>query len=332
MAELDIVRFTPLYSLIQVDGTQLTKTFRNLTPAVFTELHLHDFLAKHCPSVVPVLRSGVWQGVAVLGLQLCPQGSLADFLSLKPALHSEFEVFSLCMQMIEAVGEVHQLRVAIGNIDLSNWLLRPEGGVYLTDFGSAVLVETGHSLAVARQLHFPASPFELDLKALGKTCLELVARRRLPDFCSLSTEEKSALVARKCSEAGYSPHLTDLITYLLHRCTVASSAIDLFSLEKTLPNSPPTYHRTADTYDLTDPTPVSQPCALCQRVVEADFSLLTCEHRLCPVCLHGAVSKQGILCPKCRRVTKLEEVEGRAGLSEKVRMYAVRLLSSCRAC
>lgn len=324
MEELAIVGHCPLQSILQIEDCHMVKTFLTLTPAVFAELHFHGFLTKQCASVVPVLASGLNQGVATLRLQLCPQGSLADVLALNSQIYSEFEIHSLCVSMIQALKDIHQLRVAMGNIDLSNWLLRPEGGLYLTDFGSAVLVETGHSLAVARQLHFPTSLFELDLKALGKTCLELVSRRRFPRFSTLTTGEQTELVARKCSEAGYSSYLAGLVTYLLE-CTTASSALDYFSLEKTLPSSLPTHHK-ANSEDFTKDTPVSQPCLVCQRVVEADFALLICEHRLCSLCLHGAVSKQALLCPKCRRITQLADIEGRSGLAEKVKTYVVRLL------
>lgn len=331
--ELEITRYTPVRSLLQITDTHVAKTFYLSSPEVFTELHLHDFTAKKCKSVVPVLSARMEKGAAVLRMLLCPQGSLADVLSLQPATYSEPEAFALFMSMLQTISSVHQLRVAMCNIDLSNWLLGAENEVYLTDFGSAVLIETGHSIAASRALHFPSSCFELDLKALGKMFVEIIARKRIPYILSLSRDESSALVQRKCQEAGYSFYLSSIITYLLHDCPTASSALDLFGLEKTLPNPLPQYHSALDTSVLATnaaaelaPAPVSQPCVVCSSRVEADLALLVCQHRLCPVCLHGAVAQQGLLCPKCMQTTMLRDIEVRTDLPEKIKKYVVGLL------
>jgi hypothetical protein len=163
--------------------------------------------------------------------------------------------------------------------------------------------------------------------------VEIISRKRIPDIFSLSREESWDLVHRKCQEAGYSFHLSTLITYLLNDCPTASSALDLFGLEKTLPNPLPQHHNVPDTSVLDTnaatelaPVPVSQPCVVCRSRVEADLALLVCQHRLCPVCLHGAVAQQGLLCPKCKQTTVLRDIEVRTDLPEKIKKYVVGLL------
>lgn len=324
--EMPITKYRPVRSHLQITTTQAVKIFHSSTAEVFTELHLHDFTAKNCTGVVPVDSAGIEEGAAVLRLLPCPQGSLADVLYMQSAAYSEPEVFAWFFSMLETINTVHQLRVAMCNIDLSNWLLGAENKVYLTDFGSAVLIETGRSIAVSSQLHFPSSCFELDLKALGKLFVEIVARKRIPYIFSLSKEESSALVQRKCQETGYSSHLSNLITYLLHDCLNASGALDLFGLEKTLPNPLPQHHSVLEASEVTELAPVSQPCVVCRSRVEADLALLVCPHRLCSICLHGAVTQQGLLCPKCKQVTVLRDIEGRTDLSVKIQKYVVGLL------
>lgn len=317
MEEVPITPHVPVHSTFHFTALSVVKEFRTASPEAFQELYIHEYLAPRCPGVVPVLNTQIHLGTVSLTLFPCPSLSFADLLtSPSPPLYPEPQLLAFMSTMLQTLTQIHSFRIALRNIDLSNWLFHPQNGIFLTDFGESTLIpKENHEIGA----------FLKDIKALGVVFLELTAQKRFLWLNLANQREISELVLRKCSEKGYSRLISDLILHLFYDCSDISRVNDDFFQEKTLPNS--AFHAVSVdiSADLTEETSNFVYCRECSRITDSISSFLVCKHSLCALCLHGSVTKLGFLCV-CGRVTTLKDVQNARKTEEKVVKYALKLL------
>ena len=88
------------------------------------------------PHVVPVLGSGVHEGVPYMAQRLIRGGSLQDKLKADGRLELEAAV-TMCLQVAKGVGALHEHGLIHRDLKPANILLDEEGCAYVGDFGLA---------------------------------------------------------------------------------------------------------------------------------------------------------------------------------------------------
>jgi len=88
------------------------------------------------PHVVPVLESGVHEGVPYMAQPLISGGSLLDKLKSDGRLELELAV-SLLLQVAKGVGALHEHGMIHRDLKPANILLGEDGHAYVADFGLA---------------------------------------------------------------------------------------------------------------------------------------------------------------------------------------------------
>ncbi len=88
------------------------------------------------PHVVPVLESGVHEGVPYMAQPLITGGSLQDKLKSDGRLELELAV-TLLLQMAKGVGALHEHGMIHRDLKPANILLDGDGHVFVADFGLA---------------------------------------------------------------------------------------------------------------------------------------------------------------------------------------------------
>ena len=88
------------------------------------------------PHVVPVLESGVHEGVPYMAQPLITGGSLQDKLKSDGRLELELAV-SLMLQVAKGVGALHEHGMIHRDLKPANILLEEDGHAYVADFGLA---------------------------------------------------------------------------------------------------------------------------------------------------------------------------------------------------
>jgi serine/threonine protein kinase len=88
------------------------------------------------PHVVPVLESGVHEGVPYMAQRLIRGGSLQDKLKAEERLELETAV-TICLQVAKGVGALHEHGLIHRDLKPANVLLDEEGCAYVADFGLA---------------------------------------------------------------------------------------------------------------------------------------------------------------------------------------------------
>jgi serine/threonine protein kinase len=181
------------------------------------------------PHVVPLQRTGWWDGRAYVAAEFAPHGSLADNLSGRP--YEVRHALELVEQLAEVVSYLHRQGVVHGNLKPSNVLpvadgiprvidLHPTGALFLGAIGADDAAADGLAYLAPELIEEPRARLRpnTDVYGLGLILYELLTGQ--PAFCGATASEILEQVRRQhlSAPSRFNPHVPPALDAVVLKC------------------------------------------------------------------------------------------------------------------